>query len=165
MKTVAVKELSAEGFLPYGTYANFINPTTEKLGASPIQFFRDMLQASFGLDALPSFSTLRVEKRERIIDVSEYHDRTYEAILPLDNDVLMHVAPAGGRDGRVPVEKIEVFRLPRGTMAVLRPGVWHHAPFTANDQPANILIVLPERLYANDCTAIDIPEGEKLLVN
>ena len=53
---------------------------------------------------------------------------------------------------------MQVFRVPMGTMVVLRPGVWHHAPFTVDDDPANVLIVLPERTYANDCLVVELGE-------
>jgi len=105
-----------------------------------------------------------VEKREPIIDVTEYHSFTAEGILPLDNDILIHVAPATPPDGPVPLDKIRVFRVPTGTMVVLRPGVWHHAPFTVNEAPANVLIVLPMRTYANDCEVVPLDEGERIKI-
>lgn len=164
MRKVKVKDLSAEEFLPYGRYACLIDPDSEKLGSPPIEFFRDMVQQELGAAGSASFSTCRVEKRELVIDVSEYHSQTAEGILPIDNDILIHVAPATARDGKVPVDKIVVFRVPKGTMIVLRPGVWHHAPFTANDQPANILIVLPERTYVNDCEVFELKKEDKVHV-
>jgi ureidoglycolate lyase len=84
------------------------------------------------------------------IDTNEFHTSTGEGILPLDNDIFIHVGPATA--GEVPFEKIRVFLIPKGTMVVLRPGTWHHAPFTSGNKPANVLIVLPERTYAIDCT-------------
>jgi len=40
---------------------------------------------------------------------------------PLDGDILMHVAPACGTK-RCPLDKIEVFRVPKGTLA------WFYVP-------------------------------------
>ncbi len=162
MRTVKIKELNLESFKPFGTFANFINPKSEKLGAPPIEFYRDMIQQDMCGAGLPSFSTCRVEKRELVIDVTEYHNKTAEGILPLDNDILIHVAAATRQDGSVPFDKIEVFRVPKGTMVVIRPGVWHHAPFVTNDNPANVLIVLPERTYANDCEVFEFKEEDKI---
>jgi len=164
MRSVAMEELSAEKFLPFGSYARLIDPNTERIGSSPIEFFRDMLQQSLGCAADPSFSACRVAKRDLVIDVTEYHNFTGEGILPLDNDVLIHVGPATPPDSSPPLDKIKVFRVPRGTMVALRPGVWHHAPFTINDSPANVLIVLPERTYANDCVTIEIPEADRIAI-
>ena len=164
MLTVQVKELQVEAFLPFGFYANMIDPDTEKIGEPPVEFFRDMLQLELGHGGRVSFSTCRVEPRELIIDASEYHSTAGEGILPLDNDVLMHVGPATPADGQVPLDKIEVFRVPQGTMIVLRPGVWPHGPFTTNGKPANMLIALPERLYANDCHAFELEESDQIKV-
>jgi ureidoglycolate lyase len=50
--------------------------------------------------------------------------------------------------------------VPKGTMVVLRPGTWHHAPFTLTDEPVNTLIVLPERTYANDCELSELEETD-----
>ena len=123
-----------------------------------------MVQQNLGGATIASFSTCRVEKRDMVIDVTEGHSAASEAILPLDNDILIHVGPASPSGGEVPVDKIRVFRVPKGTLVVLRPGVWHHGPFTVNDKPANILIVLPERSYANDCTVVDIAEQDRIVV-
>ena len=64
--------------------------------------------------------------------------------------------------GAIPLEEIEIFRVPQGTLISLRPGIWHHAPFTVNSECANVLIVLPERTYANDCTVYEIPEESQI---
>jgi len=164
MRTVQVEELSVEGFLPFGFYVHHIDPQAEKIGEPPIEFFRDMVQQDLGGCSVASFSTCRVEKRGLVIDVTEYHSKTAEGILPLDNDVLIHVGPATARDEGVPLDKLRVFWVPKGTMVVLRPGVWHHAPFTVNEKAANVLIVLPERTYATDCVVIELGEGEQILI-
>jgi len=164
MTTVRAEELTVEGFLPFGFYSHQIDPQEEKIGAVPIEFFRDMVQLDLGGAPMVSFSTCRVESRDLVIDVTECHSKTGEGILPLDNDVLIHVAPATPPDDDVPLDKIRVFRVPKGTMVVLRPGVWHHAPFTANSEPANVLIVLPERTYANDCRVVALAEAEQIIV-
>ena len=161
MRTVKVEELTVETFLPFGFYANMLDPDTEKLGKEPIEFYRDMVQQDMGGKGIVSFSICRVEKRAMTIDVSEYHTATGEGTLPLDNDILIHVGPATA--GSVPpLDKIRVFRVPQGTMVVLRPGVWHHAPFTLDNKPANVLVVLPERTYANDCIVAELKKPDQI---
>jgi ureidoglycolate lyase len=164
MRTVKIEALSVEGFLPFGFYAQQINPKAEAIGAPPVEFFRDMVQLDLGGAAIASFSTCRVEKRAPIIDVAEYHSVTGEGILPLDADALIHVAPATPNGNEPPLDKFRVFRIPKGTMVALRPGVWHHAPFTLNDAPANVLIVLPERTYANDCYVVPLAEADQIKI-
>jgi ureidoglycolate lyase len=164
MRSVKVEELSAGEFVQYGSFAGLIDPTTEKIGAPPVEFYRDAVQQDLGSATTVSFSTCRVEKRDMVVDVSEYHTSTGEGILPLDNDVLIHVGPATPNGAPVPLDKIRVFRVPRGTMVTLKPGVWHHAPITVNDDPANVLIVLPERTYANDCTVVELSGDDRIRV-
>lgn len=164
MRTVKVEKLSSDKFSPFGFYARLVNPAAAKIGARPIEFFRDMVQQDLGGNALVSFSTCRVEKRPMRVDVTEYHSRCGEGCLPLDNDILIHVGPATPNGSGAPLDQIRVFRVPRGTMVVLRPGVWHHAPFTANNKPANVLIVLPERTYANDCFVVELPAADQLKI-
>ena len=79
--------------------------------------------------------------------------------MPLDGDILMHVAPAVP-DDQPPVDQIEVFHVPKGTMVVINPGVWHQAAFPFNCESVNILCILPERTYAIDCHLRDLPEGK-----
>jgi ureidoglycolate lyase len=162
MKSVPVRPLGVEAFLPFGSYANLINPAAERFGAPPVEFYRDMVQQDLGGPAAVSFSICRVEPRPRVIDVTEYHSRTAEGILPLDSDVLIHVGPATSPAAPPPLDRFQVFRVPMGTMVVLRPGVWHHAPMTASASPANVLIVLPERTYANDCIVVQLDESQRL---
>ena len=164
MRTVRVEPLTVESFLPFGFYANMIDPQAEVIGARPIEFYRDMAQLDLGGAGSASFSICRVEPRDCVIDVTEFHTATGEGILPLDNDVLIHVAPATPIDADPPLDKFRVFRVPKGTLVALRPGVWHHAPITPNDKPANVLIVLPERTYANDCEVVTLDDDDKIRI-
>jgi ureidoglycolate lyase len=151
MRTIQYKKLTMEGFAKFGAYANMINPVWPKLGAEPIEFYRDMVQSQLGVNPVASFGVCRVVKRPFVIDVSEYHDTCCEIVLPLDGDILMHVAPAVP-EKEFPFEQAEVFLVPKGTLCCLRPGVWHHAPFALGTSAVNCLIALPERTYMNDCT-------------
>jgi ureidoglycolate lyase len=164
MRTVQPQELRIETFLPYGTYAQQIDPDTAVIGAPPVEFYRDMVQLNLGGHSIASLSTCRVENRDLVINVSEYHSSVGEVILPLDNDILIHVAEATPPGASVPIDGIEVFRIPRGTAVSLRPGIWHHAPFTVNGDPANVLIVLPERTYANDCIVVELAPEEQVRI-
>lgn len=151
MRTAEVKRLTQEAFRRFGDFAALINPQAERIGEPPVEFYRDMLPLRLGASTTASISVCRVAKRPSVVDVTEFHDQTEEGILPLDGDVLIHVA-AATPDDKPPVDRIEVFRVPRGTFVVLRRGVWHHAPFAVDRDLVNVLIVLPERTYAVDCT-------------
>ena len=49
-------------------------------------------------------------------------------------------------------------------MVTLLPGVWHHGPFCVDTDALQTLIILPERLYAYDCTVPTAPEADKLQI-
>lgn len=163
MEQLKIQELSIEGFKKYGSYSNMINPSSEKLNSGLVEFHRDMEQVALAAGTIPSFSVTRSQKRPLVIEKFEYHNHTGEGILPLDGDVLIHVAPAG-RSTDVPYDKIEVFRIPKGTFVTIRPGVWHQAPFAYQCDVANTLIVLPERTYENDCKVVLFSDGSKIKI-
>ncbi|MBE3064911.1 MAG: ureidoglycolate lyase [Spirochaetes bacterium] len=98
-----------------------------------------------------------------MMDVSEYHDTCCEVVLPLDGDVLMHVAPAVP-EKEFPFDSAEVFLVPRGTICCLRPGVWHHAPYAVGATVVNCLVALPERTYMNDCKVYQFPEDRRMKI-
>jgi ureidoglycolate lyase len=158
-KEVKVKELTTEAFKPYGSYANMVKPTGPKMGG----FHPDMAVMTLGQANEAAFSVTQVQKKEKIIDAMECHNHTGEGILPLDGDVLVHVAPASRTD-KVPMDQVEVFRVPKGTLLTLRPGVWHCAPFAENADVVNILVVLPERTYANDIYFYMVPKDDQIRI-
>jgi ureidoglycolate lyase len=163
MKELVYRALSIEGFSKYGQYANMINPSAPKIGAEPIEFYRDMAQSGLGAVPVASLSVCRVLKRPFVIDVSEYHNFCCETVLPLDGDVLLHVAPAGS-EKEFPFDQAEVFLVPRGTLVVLRPGVWHHAPYAVGCDCVNCLIILAERTYVNDCIVCPLSEDRRVRI-
>ncbi|MGQ9630569.1 MAG: ureidoglycolate lyase [bacterium] len=163
MRKAKIERLTRDAFAPFGCFANLIDPKWDKIGEKPVEFYRDMVQLDLGGATSASFSVCRVEKRPEVVDVTEFHTSTGEAILPLDNDILIHVAPATPK-GVVPHKDIRIFAVPRGTVVVLKPGVWHHAPILDGGEAANVLIVLPERTYANDCEVVELKEQERVAV-
>ena len=81
-RTLNVEELTMEAFLPFGFYARMVDPDAELIGAAPIEFFRDMVQQDLGTASTVSFSTCRIERRDLVIDATEYHSSCGEGILP-----------------------------------------------------------------------------------
>ena len=158
-KKVIIKELTVEAFKPYGSFANMVKPTGSRMGG----FHPDMAIMTLGQANEAAFSVTQVQKKENIIDAMECHNHTGEGILPLDGDVLVHVAQPSRTD-KVPLDQIEVFRVPKGTLLTLRPGVWHCAPFAENSDVVNVLVVLPERTYANDIYFYMIPKDEQIRI-
>ena len=144
MRKLNAKPLTADAFRKYGTYSRMINPDGERLGPPPVEFYRDLVHVNLG-SGIPCASVTRVSPRPMIAEKFEYHTATAEAFMPIDGDVIIHIAPAG-KAAAVPYDKI----------------VWHAAPFACADTPVHILVFLPERTYANDCSVVLFPEEEKL---
>lgn len=161
MKTIKVKKLTLESFKKFGTFVDMLHPEGEKIGEAPIEFFRDMIQLKSIHSNSVSFSICRVTKREPIIEVSEFHSYCSEGTLPLDGDIIVHVGPAVPGE-EVPVDKIEAFLVPKGTFLSFEPGVWHHAAYARGCDSVNVLTVLPERTYANDCKVDELKEKIKI---
>jgi ureidoglycolate hydrolase len=164
MRTIGYRKLTKDAFAPYGAYASILAPFGERFGEPPVQFFRDMVQQYLGHTNTVSYSACVVQQRpDWIIDTAEYHDHTGEAIICLDGDYLMHVAPACQTDEE-PWDRLEVFYIPKGTMVVTRPGVWHQAGFPYGCEEVHILCALPERTYNNDCVVKTAPPDKRVRV-
>ena len=168
MRELRYRSLEPAAFAPYGAYAAMTTPDdgprqAPRIGAPPVEFFRDLLQSGIGGDTTVSFGVCRVTRRPPVIDASEYHDTSCEALMPMDGNVVVHVAPAVP-GGRFPADQAEAFLVPQGTMVVLRPGVWHHGPFTVGAERVSCLVALPERLYQRDCHGIEVPEQDRIRV-
>ena len=163
MREVEVQDLSHERFSRYGSFTQLINPDGDFIGAEPLQFYRDRVQLELGAHTAPSLGIVRVMQRPNVVDMSEYHAYTCELLLPLDGDILFHVGPAVV--GSVfPYEQVEVFRVPRGTGVMIRPGVWHHGPFAVNSEPVHCAVLLPERAYENDCIAVELSPDQQIKI-
>jgi hypothetical protein len=62
------------------------------------------------------------------------------------------------------MEPVMAGALKQATMVVIKPGTWHHGPFSLGSEPANILVALPERTYANDTRTIFLEGDDGLLI-
>lgn len=160
LQALAIKELTLDAFQPYGSFAPLTPPTARPLvQGDTIAFWPDcggVLSLGPNGNNEVAIGICQVAWRPLQIDVTEFHTTTGEGILPLDGDIYIHVAPPTASDD-APVGLFEIFRVPKGTMVVLKAGVWHHAPHsTREDQTVNAVIMLPQRTYANDCVVREI---------
>ena len=154
MKQIKAKPITAENFKEFGSFTDLLNPEGYSLG----DFYQDRLKMHSSGNMQITFSPLLVHKPEKMVVTSaEYHNYTQEGVLCLDDDVIVHVAPAG----KDPVPELtEAFLVPRGTMVVLNTGAWHLSAIPVNKELAHVLFVLPERTYFNDCVVVDYPEDK-----
>ena len=158
MKTIKAKPITVENFSYYGQFTNLLEPQGYSLG----DFFHDRVRMNMAGNMNLAFSPLVVHKSEpRIVSQAEYHNTTQEGILCLDDDVILHVAPPS----KEPVPELtEAFIVPKGTLVCLNLGVWHLSAMPINLDTAHVLIVLPERIYLNDCIVVDYPEERQVRI-
>jgi ureidoglycolate lyase len=164
MMDIELCRLTETSFRTVGTYHDLLRPEWEKISdGKAVAFFRDILSLRLGTDTVASFSLCQALPREPLIDAVEYHTSTEEAILPLDADIAMALAPATPA-GSVPLDKMKAFRIPRGTMVILKAGAWHSGPCVLGGGAVHILVALPERTYANDCVVRELAAAERLRI-
>lgn len=163
MKKITAEKLTLNNFKPYGNFISTLSPEGPKIGEEPIEFYRDMLQVRLGQSNTVSVSVCRVKKRKPVVDCVEYHSKTSEGFMPLDGDVLMYVLPATPV-GEFDINFTKAFIIPRGTLININAGVWHYAPYPIQNDYVNVLVMLPERTYANDCKVVTLNKDELLFI-
>lgn len=156
MRRIKAVPITKDNFAQYGSFDSILNPTGNHLGT----FYPDKVLFPVSGDMPVAFSALESEKPEKmIVSAAEYHNTTGEGILALDDDVVIHVAPPSNKP--VP-ELTEAFIVPQGTMVKLNTGVWHLAALPIHKDKVHVLIVLPERIYMNDCTVVEYEERDQI---
>jgi ureidoglycolate lyase len=154
------KDLEREYFRAFGDYEDLLGAADRRSGGGPC-FLPDFFQFdNNGKSA--SVSASRVSGKPVWITSVEIHHHTCEGILPLDGDIFIFAAPP---HWFMDFQKIEWFRVPRGTMVKLKAGVLHGTPVSVTGDPVNVLILLPERTYAVDCEFTGLSEDKYLPIN
>ena len=157
MQTIQVRPITNESFAPFGQFYHITKPKGYPLSGEIHRFYPDRLTASSAHNV--GYSPLVVQKPERmIITAVEYHTTTWEMILPLDDDMILHVAPASG--GTPVPELTQAFLVPAHTLVKINAAIWHLAPLPATKQTLTAMIILPECTYANDCTVVNLSEDQ-----
>ncbi len=158
MKTIKAIPITMEAFAPFGQFYPMDAPKGYALCGELHQFFPDRLVA----DSLHrvGYSPILVKKPERmVITQQENHTTTWEMLLPLDDDMIIHVSPASA--GMPATEHAQAFLVPKNTLVKLNAAVWHLAPLPANKDQLTAIVILPECTYANDCVVVDLkPEQQ-----
>jgi len=161
MRTVKAVPITHENFAPYGQFYKMDEPKGYAMCGEIHKFFPDRITADS--QHRVGFSPIVVKKPEKmIITQQEYHTTTWEMILPMDDDMILHVAPASA--GKPVPELAEAFIVPKHTLVKLNAAIWHLAPLPATKEQMAAMIILPECTYANDCTVVDLPEPFEILL-
>jgi len=162
MRTIKAQPLTHEEFAPFGTFYKMDEPDGYACVGDIHKFYPDRVTVNPGTQTL-AFSPLVVEKQDKmVITMAEYHTTTCEILMPIEDDIVIHVAPASG-DG-YPADFTKAFIVKKNTVVKLNTAVWHLAPLPLNKEKATTLIVLPERTYANDCTVVDLTPEQQFII-
>lgn len=153
-------ELSYETFKTFGEFVNLIDAENSSYHAG-WGFYPDMIKINMNSQEVSCSINIVEGKSDKITRV-EYHNHTQEGILPLDKDILIIAGPAHWENK---IDDIKLFKVPKGTLVTLNKGVLHGAPMSFDGTKANVLIMLPERTYANDCVLIDLQEEDQLIID
>ena len=158
MNQIKAAPISHEAIAPYGALVNLVDPKGFSLDGALHRFFPDRVMVYSEDDF--AFSPLEVKKPERmVIDAMEMHELADEIILPLDDDVVIHVAPT--TPGKPDTLKAEAFLVPQGTLVKLNRGVWHLAPLPVHKPAVHVMIGLPQRTYALDCEVVPLEASKQ----
>lgn len=160
MRTIKAVPITVENFRPYGSFASMLDPKGNCFPGDNT-FYPDQVELNVQGGKPITFSPLVVKKPERmIVSQAEYHNYTGEGVMVLDDDAIIHVAPPSNHV--IVPEKTEAFIVPKGTLVKLNTGVWHLAALPVHNDVLHVMIILPERVYANDCTVCDYPEDRQV---
>jgi len=158
MRTIKAVPVTHENFAKFGQFYPMGTPEGYPLRGEIHQFFPDRLVAD--CNHRVGYSPILVKRPERmIITQQEYHTTTWEMIMPLDDDMILHCAPASA--GTPVPEYVEAFIVPKHILIKMNAAIWHLAPLPATKEQLTAMIILPECTYANDCTVVDLVSEEQ----
>ena len=158
MRQIKVEALTHEAFAPFGQFYTMDQPQGYALCGEIHQFFPDRMVAD--CQHRVGYSPILVKKPAKmVITQQEYHTTTWEMILPMNDDMILHVAPASA--GTPVTEQAKAFLVPKHTLVKMNAAIWHLAPLPANNDSLTAMIILPECTYANDCTVVDLNEEQQ----
>ncbi|MBQ7097132.1 MAG: ureidoglycolate lyase [Clostridia bacterium] len=158
MKTIKAEPITNEAFAPFGQFYTMDKPQGYALCGELHSFYPDRINADSTHRV--GYSPIVVKKPEKmIITQQEYHTTTWEMILPMDDDMILHVAPASA--GTPVTDLAKAFIVPKHTLVKMNAAIWHLAPLPANNEQLTAMIILPECTYANDCTVVDLNEEQQ----
>ncbi|MEF9972867.1 MAG: ureidoglycolate lyase [Clostridia bacterium] len=163
MREIKAIPITNENFRPYGAFASMSAPSGNCFPGMDSTFYPDSVMLSVSGREQIAFSPLTVNKSaEMLVTKSEYHDHTGEGIYFIDDDAVIHVAPPSNR--QIVPSKTEAFIVPQGTIVKLNVGVWHLSPLPLHNNVLHLMIIMPERVYANDCVVCEFPESEYIKI-
>jgi ureidoglycolate hydrolase len=154
---IALKNITRENFSEFGQYLDesgsiptFSGPAFDWWNAVGILDMKGKI--SLGVvkpNFMPDFSE----------QVFEQHNNTQEVLIPIDDDVILLLGTTNAFQDEIPSEDaFEAFRVPKGTVVSLNPGVWHHAPMTLKGS-VRTLVLFRENTSFEDIVIQDLKKS------
>lgn len=161
MKIIKAQALTHEDFAPFGQFYTMDKPQGLGLSGEIHTFYPDRIVADSNHRV--GYSCITVRKPEKmLITQQEYHTTTWEMIMPMNDDMILHVAPASA--GKPVTDLAKAFVVPKNTIVKMNAAIWHLAPLPATKDELCAVIILPECTYMNDCTVVDLKEDEQFVI-
>ena len=158
MKQIKAQRITNEAFAPFGQFYKMGKPDGYPLRGELHSFYPDRLTASCPKNV--GYSPITVKKPEKMVVTQlEYHCSTWEMIMPLNDDMIIHVAPASA--GTPVTDETKAFIVPKNTLVKLNAAIWHLAPLPKSKDELLAMIILPECTYAIDCPVVDLKPEEQ----
>lgn len=161
MKEIKATPITLETFAKFGQFYPMAAPEGYALCGELFQFYPDRLTAD---DTHRIGYSPIVVKRPKEMQITrlERHSTTWEMLLPLTDDMVLHCTPASA-EGPL-TELMEAFVVPRFTLVKLNAGVWHLAPLPVSEDELRAVVVLPECTYLNDCLVVDLAPEQQVRI-
>jgi hypothetical protein len=148
-----VVDLSMESLKGIG---HLLTPEQWKAPGKGMEYTYTDIDADLGLPPPCSAGVLESVPRPMVLGRMERHLRTREALIALDGEAVLCVAPPqeganGGLSG------ITAVRIRAGQALILETGAWHWIPFPVGDSTARFLVIFrsgtgKDDLYYQDLT-------------
>ncbi|HGP2816627.1 TPA: ureidoglycolate lyase [Salmonella enterica] len=157
-RQIKAQPLTAESFSHFGSFYNFDSRQGFPLHGDGFLFFPDKIIANSVTGI--GFSLLTVERKTPfLIKEIEFHKTTWEIMMPLNDDAIIHVTPPSV--GRINTGETQAFIVPTRTLVRINTGVKHFAPLPVNKVELQALVILPEATYMNDCFIENLQESQQ----
>lgn len=153
-----VKPLDAAAFAPFGSIlARPAATPTAELGEGELRYWADVVTLpDLGGPVGLGYATLAV--RPFVQACAEQHVHSPEVLQPIAGDMIVVVGPATAAGDLPPLDRFAAFRVAQDQAVVLKPGVWHYAPF-AIDGPMAFTVLLRAGTNRDDAIFADFPAG------
>ena len=158
-----VQPLNAQVFAPFGEIVALPQQRKPSGSLEGLDFWADLVPLQdIGAPYGVGYATL--DKRPFVQTCAERHMGTQELLHAIGGDMVVVVGAADHPDepNRLPaMEGFRAFRVSAGDTVIMKPGVWHWAPFAATGA-MRLLVIYKADTGQTDVGYADFPPGKTL---